>query len=295
MFCLKKNALNHIDKINKNDIKVLEQITVDCLPYCNVCLECQDEDYEIVLQNNKIHPIMRYVYIMLNGINETIELLNYFTYHAEENREKIGVKIVKDAMDLYYRCFGLLDQKYEDIFGQQLDHEKINEEFLQKGIQNLLDEKNFHLPHLLHLVKVNMLNAHYEEVLEAACYIYFHTINTKRLSFARSCHKLFDEYVLNIGWALTEGDAEMHAVAIGRKLFEAVKSPVLNYDSKKYVIERKLFIMLLEKLNTTSEEVCHSLFDKSESFIHMPCLFPKILKYSDEKNLPAYKSAIQLL
>lgn len=309
MFCIREKANDIFSKAAPGG-SFAEAVAIDCLPYCKVCLELQktDKGYTTILTNGNIHPSIRLIYVLINGIQAIIEYQNekliQFMVRKLEDPDSIteeyalsySKELVDGCFDIYHSFYDLIEEYYPVFFGESFNHELIHEEIRKNGMNRMMAEGHFGLKHMLHHIHLMLFRSEYNEALEVACSMFLRFSNVKRKSFSRSVHEVFGECVLTIGSALDEGDAEQYAVKRTNEFLASLGIDIKGRDSTNYVIERRMFEMILKKFGVTSDEITEKgLFCLSPSFQENPCLFPRLLVSSDELDLVEFKKVLSQL
>ena len=296
MFCI----INEFKEMHKEFANLLpreaERISVDGLPLCMACIGCQNLSYSEILSNDNIHIYLRYIYILIKGMHSVAEiqatnLIELLTNPLDN--EMLLVQRIKDDVHktfrTYHSFYDLLLQDYPLNFGEEIDHELIHSEIQKYGFSKILVSKDLKIKHIIHHTHLMMMKNQYLEAVVWLINISFALMHSERHSFARSKHIFMGEQVLLIGSALTEGEAEHFAIMDTRKLLSNLNMPISDFESKNYVVERRMYKLLHDKCNFSESEMIDSLFAASSSFLGNLCLFPKILKCSDELDLLTYK------
>lgn len=312
MFCIRNNVNEFIPSI-ATDVSFLEMIAVDCLPYCKACLEFRKSEleYAAMLNNQEIHPIVRFVYVLINGIYAITEyrekkILEYIE-KKQDDPESVTEKytlsfsqeMVNRCFDIYHSFYDEIEKYYPIVFGEAFNHETIHEEIRKYGMSEMITEGRFGLKHMLHHIHLMLFHSEYDKALDTACRMYLRFSKADRKSFSRSKHEMFGEHVLLIGSSLDEGDAEQGAINDMKDFLSGIGVDfgidTNKYDSHQYVIERRMFNMITKKFGVTAEEIRKGLFPLSSAFNDNPCLYPRLLISSDEVNLVEFKEVLNQL
>lgn len=296
MFCIIDKFKGMHKELSNLLPKEAELISVDSLPLCMACIDCQNLLYSEILSNKNIHIYIRYIYVLIQGMSSVVE--TYATTMIElstnpPDNEVLLMERVKEGInktfETYHLFYDLLLEKYPLDLGEEIEHELIHAEIQEYGFSELLVSKDLKIKHIIHHTHLMMMKNQYLEALEWLINISFALMHTERHSFARSKHVFMNEQVLLIGSALTEGEAEHFAIRDTHELLRSLNMHINNFESKNYVIERHMYKLLHDRCNISKTEMIHSLFAANNSFFNNLCLFPKILKSTDELDLITYK------
>ncbi len=296
MFCI----IDKFKKMHKELSNLLpqeaEMISVNSLPFCMACIDCNNLSYSEILSNTNIHINIRYIYLLINGMHSVAETYatNMMELLINSPDDKMllmerAKDVINKAFETYHLFYDLLLQNYPLDFGEEIDHELIHAEIQKYGFSKLLVSKDLKIKHIIHHTHLMMMKSKFLEAMEWLINFSFALMHTERQSFARSKHIFMNEQVLLIGSALTEGEAEHFAERDTKELFKRLDINIYDFKSKSYVIERYMYKLLHDKCNISEAEMIHSLFTANSSFLSNLCLFPKILKCTDELDLITYK------
>ena len=304
MYCIFEDTFEKLKKTVPTEIlpRMIEEHSVQLLPYCAACLECKDMDYKEILDSEKIPLMIRYLFVMAKGMQSVIanelsgrHMLILMSKEGKSEKEIMDAvhTVVDNSFKEFHAFFDLLVDHYKDDFKESIDISTLFEEISGDGLRKLLVTKRLKLKHIICQIHQIMMHNDYQKSIGFLASTYLRNTSYDRKSCFKCAYKMFNEPIGVWGSNLHEGEADYWAFIDTNRFLESLKIDIKRNmdDTEHYVIEKKMYKMLLDTIVRDGEMV-KNLFEMNPAFLKNHCLFAEIIKSSDEFDIRTYKKAL---